>query len=344
VLAGQAGLIADRVESRRLLVWASLAAAAACCGLAAVDGLGPILALTVLLGCANAVSHPAEFALVPVVAGEERLAAANGHVEAARYVGFALGPVLGGVLAAGAGTSLAMLVNAGAFVVLASGAAAIRARRAGPPDSAVATERARDGIAFLVSDPALSLVMAVAAVSLLFMTASWTAEVPFAMDVLRVGELGYGAIIGVWTVGMAIGALGVGRRMPAAALVGGALVAVVVQGAGLALPTLWLVLPLALGAALVGGLGHGAKNVLIRTLIHERVPAHLRGRAYAAYNGVRNAAELAALTGGGLLVAAIGPRATLLLAGLLPVLAGLTALSWHRRRVAVRLPLAPEAA
>ena len=38
---------------------------------------------------------------------------------------------------------------------------------------------------------------------------------------------------------------------------------------GLALPTLWLVFPFALVSYAIGGLAHGLKNVLIRTLIHE---------------------------------------------------------------------------
>ena len=48
-----------------------------------------------------------------------------------------------------------------------------------------------------------------------------------------------------------------------------------------------------------GGVAHGVKNVLLRTLIHERVPDALRGRAFAAYNGARNGAELGALALGG---------------------------------------------
>ena len=93
------------------------------------------------------------------------------------------------------------------------------------------------------------------------------------------------------------------------------------QGAGLALPTLWLVLPFALAAYLVGGVGHGTKNVVVRTLIHTRVPDGLRGRAWAAYSAGRNGAELVALVSGGLLVAALGARWTLLMAGALPIVA-----------------------
>ena len=104
------------------------------------------------------------------------------------------------------------------------------------------------------------------------------------------------------------------------------------QGAGLALPTLWLVLPFALGAYLAGGIGHGTKNVVVRTLIHARVPDELRGRAWAAYSAGRNAAELVALVGGGLLVAAIGARWTLLAAGALPIVAAAVGAARLRRR------------
>ena len=50
-----------------------------------------------------------------------------------------------------------------------------------------------------------------------------------------------------------------------------------------------------LACSFVGGLGHGVKNVMFRSLIHVRVPDRLHGRAFAAYNGIRNGAELGAL-------------------------------------------------
>ena len=64
------------------------------------------------MGCLNAVAMPAEFALLPLVAGERGIARANGRVEFARYAGFILGPALGGLLAAAGGTTGALLANA----------------------------------------------------------------------------------------------------------------------------------------------------------------------------------------------------------------------------------------
>jgi hypothetical protein len=132
---------------------------------------------------------------------------------------------------------------------------------------------------------------------------------------------------------MVAGAMSLAPRVPARAVPTVALIALGVQGAGMAGQTAWVVLPAALLGYLVGGIGHGVKNTLLRTLLQERVPAGVHGRAFAAWNAARNAAEVAALAAGGLLVAGIGARTALLLAGLGPVLAaaaGLIAL--HRSR------------
>jgi predicted MFS family arabinose efflux permease len=99
-----------------------------------------------------------------------------------------------------------------------------------------------------------------------------------------------------------------------------------VQGVGIAGAALSPVLWSALIGFAFGGTAHGVKNVLLRTLIHERVPEALRGRAFAAYNGARNGAELAALALGGLVVGAFGARAALLAAGLGPAAIGIACL------------------
>jgi MFS family permease len=342
LLGGPAGLLADRVESRRLLRDVSLAQAAVALVLAfAFGGLLPILLLTALLGVGVAVAQPAEFALVPATAGAGGVATANGRIEAARYLGFTLGPVIGGMLAAAGSTRVALLVNAASFLAVALAAQALRVRREPRPAADRASERAREGIAFLLRDDVLAPVIVAAFVSLLFMTASATAEVFFAKDVLHAGDAGYGTLMTLWTLGMVVGSTLVATRVPAARYGVIALGAIAVQGAGLALPTLWLVLPFALAAYLVGGIGHGTKNVVVRTLIHTRVPDELRGRAWAAYSAGRNGAELVALVSGGLLVAALGARWTLLLAGALPVLAASYAALRRARPAASRVSGSP---
>jgi MFS family permease len=333
VLAPLAGLVVDRLEARAVLVAASIAQVAFAAALAlALDSVAAILVLAALLGIGFAFAQPAEFALVPAIARGELLTQINGYVESARYAGMTLGPLAGGVLAGLGGTDVAMYVNAGTFAVVALVGLRLSARRHPLPAVAGAEpERARDGVVFLLRDETLRMVIGVVFVSLLFMTASVTAEVFFIKEDLEVSDAVYGLLFAAWMVGMVLGALVVARRVPVSALALGVLVAVAVQGAGLGLPTVWLAVGFACAMWVIGGLGHGTKNVLARTLIQERVPDRLHGRAFAAYNGLRNGAELFALAAGGVLVAAIGARATLALAGAIPVLAALAGLALYRR-------------
>ena len=333
LLAPVAGLLVDRVDARTVLVAASLFQAVVAAGLAfALDSVAATLVLAVLLGVGVAIAQPAEFALVPVIAAGRRLAAVNGRVETARYAGMTAGPPVGGLLAGLGGADVAMLVNAGTFAAVAAAALLLHARRppaavpeGGPP------ERARDGVTYLFRDRTLGLVTGVLFVSLLFMTATVTAEVFFLKEDLAVGDFAYGLLFACWMVGMVLGALVVAGRVPQRALAFGALAAIVVQGAGIGLPTLWLVPAFCAVMWIVGGLGHGTKNVLARTLIQERVPDRLHGRAFAAYNGLRNGAELFALAAGGALVALAGARTTLAVAGGVSVAAGLAGLALLRR-------------
>ena len=106
------------------------------------------------------------------------------------------------------------------------------------------------------------------------------------------------------------------------------------------LQTAWAILPVAFAGYLVGGLGHGVKNVLLRALLTVRVPAAVHGRAFAAYNAARSTAELGALAAGGVLVGALGPRAALVLAGLGPIVAAAAGLTALRRAPSRRRAIA----
>lgn len=328
------GRIADRVESVRLLALASVAQALVAVGLAFTTSLAPILLLAVLLAAGACVSQPAEFALVPAIADdEEGLARANGLVESARSAGLALGPLLAAVAVAAGGTRLALLVDAASFLAIVAAAMLIRARRHPVPaagDAGSGRRRSPEGARQLWRDDVLRPVVLGATTALLFIAAVMTIGVIYAKGVLRVGDAGYGLLVAAWMIGMVAGGACAGRvAVPVAAV--GTLAALAVQGAGIALAAVWLVLPFGLFAFFTGGAGHGLKNALLRTLIQRRVAAASHGSAWAAYNAGRNTAELVALAGAGLLIAAVGPRAALLVAGTVPVLIALAAL----QRVAV---------
>lgn len=341
LLAGPAGWLADRFESRAIVIWVSLGQALAAGALAFADSTAAILALTTLIGTGFALAQPAEFALVPAVlrssggADDERqLSAANGLVEFMRYAGFTLGPALGGLLAAAGSAKLALLANAITFVAVAAAGMALRTRRRPRLEAPGVARPQEGGLRILFADRSLAIVMAVAFFSLLFMTSNWAAMPFFVTDDLGGGETGYGILLSCWTLGMAIGALGAAPRISAAALVTVALGATAVQGAGLGAPALVVTLPLAVMTFFAGGFAHGLKNTLVRTLIHVRVPDRQRGRAFASYNALRNGAELLALLGGATMVSLVGARWTVAAAGILSMIVGLAGLAMHRRREA----------
>jgi MFS family permease len=325
VLGSVAGRVVDRVENVRLLTFVSLGqAAVAAAMIAALGSIPALLVLATLLGTGNAFAQASEFALSPAAAGEAGVARLNGWIESSRYLGMTVGPALGGLLAAVGHPSIALAGNAVTFLAVAAIALSLTVRR-----HPAATEhgngggeqvgRARSGFAVLRASPELGATILIAIASLVAMTIVWPAEPFFATDVLGGSEATYGLLMATWTMGMAIGSIGLGRRVRTEHLAIAAVAAIAIQGLWLGLPTLILSIPLAAGAYVLGGAAHGAKNVFVRTLLHERVPAEAHGRAAAAYNALRNGAEMIALVGGGILVTVLGARTTISLAGFVPI-------------------------
>jgi MFS family permease len=327
LLAGHVGLLVDRVETRGLLVLVSAAQACVALALAFVGSLWALFALAALLGSGIAVAQAAEFALVPAVAGARTLQAANGTVETARALGFAVGPLCGSLLVAAGGTAAAMIADAVSFVAVGAVGLSLAVRRRPERAEHEGRRRARDGIAFLLADRLVALMVVVVFVSLLFMSASIPADLVYVQDVLGVEDIGIGIVLSAWTVGMLAGSNVLSRRVSLGSLAAAAMVGVSVQGLGKFLTPFWLVFGFMIVMYVVGGIGHGLKNVTSRTLIHTRVAPERHGRAFAAWNGVRNAAELGALAVGGVLVGALGARETLWLAGGLSALAGIAGLA-----------------
>jgi hypothetical protein len=334
LLAPLAGRLVDRVETRRLLLLVSLAQAAVATGLVFADSLVSILALTALLASGAAVAGPAEAALVPAAVPAEGLARANGRIETARYAGFTAGPLLAGVLTAAGGTDLGLAANAASFAVVALAAALMHVRRT--PSASAARGDAGGGLRVLADDPVLRVSLTAAVGALLLISGVMTAEVFYVRDVVGAGEAGYALVFAGWMAGMVLGAVGIASRIKAPLAVA-ALIALAVQGAGVATAALWAVFAFVLAWNVVGGIGHGVKNVLLRTLIQQRVPAEAHGRAFAAYNAARNTAELGALAMGGLLVGALGAQPAVFIAGIGPVIAaalGLAVLGYRPSRAA----------
>ena len=200
-LAPLAGLVADRVESVRVLVVASLAQALVAVALAFSSDLAAILALSSLLTAGSAFGQPAEFALIPAVAGSRTVTEATGIVEAARYAGFAAGPLLAAGLAT-LGPQPALLVNAASFLAIAAAVGAMRARRPPCAGTARGQRGALEGFRLLRRDRVLRVTIAAAVGALLFISASLTVEIFYLKDVVGASDTAYALLVCAWMAGM----------------------------------------------------------------------------------------------------------------------------------------------
>ena len=330
-----AGWLVDRFETRRVLALSALVQAAAVGALAGWDGLALTYALVFVLNCGLAVERPALFALIPRIVGEEQAPKAYAWFESVRYATLTLGLLLGGVVTGAFGASTALLVDAGTFLVTAVVATALRTRRAARPDGAAGgTEERRmtAGLRLVGRNRLLRTMVIVLAGSILFGGIDNVANVFLAKDALGIGDAGYGALAAAWGVGMIAGAVVAGRRVRrrnaavlvvgAVALMGGAILATAPA------PVVWT----ALATLMIGGVGNGLSNVAMRVVLQTRVAETLRGRVYAAYQGLLSVAEFAALAIAGALVQLLGARWTLALAGGGCLLVGLYGLPAVRRR------------
>ena len=232
---------------------------------------------------------------------------------------------------------LALFADAATFLVIAGVLASLPVRRrVAQPDGP--KPRARDGLQLLGSERVLAIVLGAGAVTLVFMSASIPGDFAYVTE-LGYQKFGIGIVLSAWAIGMMIASNTIPQRIPAHAVALVTLLAATLQGLAKFTAPFWPVFPFMVGCWLIGGAGHGLKNTGFRTLIHQRVDADHHGRAFAAFNGLRNTAELVALAGGGVLVTTLGARGTLWIAGGVSALAGiggafaLSASRRHRRAV-----------
>ncbi len=131
LISAPAGVLADRLDRRWLLVSLDLLRAAVLVMLAfaAASGVGPagLLALVAVGYTLAAPYRPALTAALPLVAGEDGLALANAQVSTVRQVMTFVGPLIGAGLVAVWSPTAAFIVDAASFLVAAIVLASIRA-------------------------------------------------------------------------------------------------------------------------------------------------------------------------------------------------------------------------
>jgi MFS family permease len=326
LLSPVAGMLLDRLPMAPLLSAAALGLGGSLAGLAFAHSLGAIIGLVLCLGIADSVLRPGLTAAVPQLAGEVSLVRATSRLQGATMGGTAVGPLLAGVVGSIGGTSTALLLDAGAYVILALGVTTLGLRR----QRADAPQGADDGMAagarYLRRDRPMGLLVLVVSVMIAFLGVTMVAELFLAESVLHGGTTGFALLITAWTGGMTLGTVLAGRLSPRA-LAPGIVIGLAVLGLGVAAgglaPTMWM----AIAAYGIGGVGDGIQMVGARTLLLQRAPEHIAGRACAVFTGLTVGAVSLGTAASAPLVALLGVRGAILAAGLAAIAAALAALA-----------------
>ena len=305
-----AGLMTDRLQRRGLMAGAEGVRAASLIILLICIQMRlltwPLLALLGFVAvCATVVFSVAAPALVPALVEGRSLSTANARIELARTTAFAAGPALGGVLVAWTGAATAF----GVAAILSAAAAALLLRIQEPRRQAFVQRRPvqeiEEGARFVLHHPMLRPVFMT---QFVFNTAFFlilAIFVPHAVRNLGLSASGVGVTLGMFGVGMVLGALLaplIMRRLRFGAVVAtGPFVGLL--GAVLMSLTIWLPLPLFAGLGFfLLGVGPILWVISTTTLRQTVTPPDLLGRVSAinimAYGARPIGAGLGALIGG----------------------------------------------
>ena len=320
------GVLADRLDRRVVLVAGDLARAALVVGLVFVRDLFTLYALIFLMGVARTFFNPTIRAAFPSVVGDGDLTRANALISGTFSVSIAIGPVLGGLLVASVGINAALLLDAVTYLISAAFLSRIPLPRPTRDEEAGVVRDLRNGLGHLARAPVPLGIIVGAFLTVLTINATVPAEAFLAKDTFGTGDVGYGLLVSLWGGGMVLGsalmvALGDRTNLVLVYFLGLLVSALALAAAGFS-PTF----ALALMALVVAGIANGIDNVTTDTILQKRVPEALLGRVFSVRFLSYSIGEALAYPAGGLLVDAMGPRSTYLLAGAATATAGLLVL------------------
>jgi MFS family permease len=290
MLSLYAGVLADRIDQRRLLVVTQIAAAIFTAILALLTTLGAVqfwhvLVIAFLVGSTSAMSAPAYQALVSSLVGPRALGNAIALNSAQFNFSRIVGPSFAGIGIALGGIALSFWANSVSFVVVALVLATlpIRNTRAIGRLEASLWANIADGLRYARSAPPVpTLLLLTVAPALLNL--NYLVFLPiFARDILGIGAPGLGLMTSAVGVGAVTGALVVGIARPGGGSGRLVIAALIASSTGLLIFALSTWLPLTLlGLAILGGcqVGYYATT---NTLLQLLVPIRLRGRVMSLY-------------------------------------------------------------
>jgi MFS family permease len=338
------GVVADRVDKRRLLLLTQSAQAALALTLGLLTATGAVrlwmvYVLALLVGCVTAVDNPTRRSFVYEMVGPDELSNAvslNSTLVGASRI---IGPAVAGILIAAVGLSSCFFVNAVSFLAVLGALAAMDGRALHrTPAAPRAPGQLREGIRYAWSTPGVRLPLVMMAVigTLAF---NFQVVIPLlAKEEFGGGAGTFGGMLSVASVGSLAGALFTASRKE----VGGRLLVMTAAAMGLAIlaasaaPNLVVAVPALVAVGAAGASFIAASNAVVQG----SAAPEMQGRVMALHSIL----FLGSTPVGGPLVgwvaSVFGARVAFGLGGVAALLTGLTA--WRAQAGTVRPPAPAE--
>lgn len=312
------GTLVDRVNLKRLMMACEIGQAIIFTAVALWQP--PFFALLFLVVTASVLDTtfgPASGSAVPAIVAAPDLMPANAWLGTSLNLQVAIGPLLGGALAAGLGPRWALAANALSFAISAALLAGLPGTiRVAVRSGAGILSDGLEGLRFAWRQPAIRSLMLGTFLLVAFVAVDNVALVFLTRDVLGLNAFGFGAVAATFGVGMLGGSVVLSwlRRVPPSGPL--LLFAWLLSGMS-ALATGLAPNPgVAAGAQSVGGLGNGIQNVASSTLIQQLVPREMLGRVFGLFGTAASAGSAIAYSLAGVLLDVTSPRVTFVVGGL----------------------------
>lgn len=310
LFSAAAGVLADRLSKRNILLFCKALEVAAMTGAVAsyvCQSATGLYAVLFLIGVHSALFSPAKYGIVPELVTREQLSRANGFLTMATYLAIVVGTGVAPLLLECTGGSYALVQGACILTALIGLTAALFIPRTPPAGST------RKLSLLFASDIWRTLwsirgdrylLQAVIAIAYFTMLGAYLQlnMIPYGMDQLQLTETRSGYLFFLAAVGIAAGAVAAGKLsgrniefgiVPLGTLI----MALSVLGLKVLPVTLWLIGP----AVFMAGVGAGLFIVPVYAFVQAQAPAQQRGEVLAASSflswcGVLLAAVLVLLT------------------------------------------------
>lgn len=213
------GVIADRLDKRKLMMATQCTAFLLCGGLATLTIAGAVQVWQVylvafLLGCAAVVEGPARSAFVNEMVGHRRLRNAISLNASIFHLGGLLGPAISGILVAVVGAGWSIGVNSLAAAIVVFTLKRMRVAELFPsPRVERSKGQIREGLRYVIGKPTILWPIVMLAFVATFGMTLPVLLVSFADTVFKTGAAGYGLYSSAAAVGALAGALLSTRRM-----------------------------------------------------------------------------------------------------------------------------------